>query len=216
MRKLFLDVSAAATAAGIVLFARLVTAVRGLWSGSEPVARQRVYFANHSSNGDFVLLWTVLPPRMRRATRPVAGADYWNSSALRRFIGRRVFRALLIERGAGEQGGIAAVQQMSAALDNGHSLIIFPEGTRNLTDTPLLPFRSGLYHLAQARPTVDLVPVWIAHLNRVLPKGEVVPVPLLCTVTFGESLHVKEGEGRDAFLERASSALLSLAEESSR
>lgn len=207
---------ASACAAGIVLFARLVTAVRGLWVGIEPVARQRIYYANHCSHGDFVLLWTVLPPRMRRATRPVAGADYWHASGLRRFIGQRVFRSLLIERGAGESGGRAAVEQMSAALDAGDSLILFPEGTRNVGDTPLLPFRSGLYHLVQAQPDVELVPVWIAHLNRVLPKGEFVPVPILCTVSFGSPVSIESDETRDSFLTRAQDALLALAEEEAR
>lgn len=200
-------------ASAIVLFARLVTAVRGLWIGVEPALRPRVYLANHCSHGDFVLLWTVLPPRLRRRTRPVAGADYWGGSALRRFIGTQVFRAVLIARGDGLDGGRQAVQQMCAALDAGDSLILFPEGTRNTGEATLLPFRSGLHHLAQARPHVDYVPVWIAHLNRVLPKGEIVPVPLLCTVSFGEPLSIERGEDKQAFLDRARAALLALATE---
>jgi len=221
------SLTASPCAAAIVLFARLVTAVRGLWVGVEPVARQRVYYANHCSHGDVVLLWTVLPPRSRRVTRPVAGADYWMATPLRRFIGRRVFRALLIERGSTSIGstpvgstsvpaGKAAVERMAAALDDGDSLILFPEGTRNTGDSPLLPFRSGLHHLAQARPGVEFVPVWIAHLNRVLPRGEMVPVPLLCTVSFGPALPIEAGESGPAFLDRAHAALLALAREEQR
>ena len=87
---------AAALAAGkaITLFARFVTAPRALWQGIEPTHAQRVYFANHSSNGDFVLIWTVLPKRLRARTRPVAAADYWLTSRLRSFIGREVFDAV--------------------------------------------------------------------------------------------------------------------------
>lgn len=73
-----------------------------------------------------------------------------------------------------------------------------------------MPFKSGLYHLAKARPGVDLVPVWIANLNRVMPKGEVIPVPLICTLTFGAPLHLSEDEAKDAFLARAAQALLAL------
>jgi 1-acyl-sn-glycerol-3-phosphate acyltransferase len=197
------------TGRAIVLFARFLTAVRAIWAGVEPVPVQRVYFANHASNGDFILIWAVLPPRMRAATRPVAGADYWLSSPLRRFIGRDVFDAVLIERRR-DLRTEDPVAQMAAALEAGQSLILFPEGTRNTTEAALLPFKAGLYHLARAQPGVDLVPVWIENLNRVMPKGEVVPVPLLCTVTFGAALRVAEGEDKGAFLGRAHAALLAL------
>ncbi|WP_245990203.1 lysophospholipid acyltransferase family protein [Tabrizicola piscis] len=186
-----------------------MTAPRAIWQGIEPVARQRVYFANHSSNGDFVLLWTVLPPPLRRQTRPVAALDYWLKSPLRAFIGRDVFNAVLIDRRP-EARTTDPVAQMVEALDQGSSLILFPEGQRNSSDAVLLPFKSGLYHLAKARPEVDLVPVWIANLNKVMPKGEIIPVPLICTLTFGAALHLSPEEAKDAFLARASSALLAL------
>ena len=186
-----------------------MTAPRAIWQGIEPIPVQRVYFANHSSNGDFVLLWTVLPAPLRRRTRPVAALDYWLASPLRAFIGREVFNAVLIDRRP-EARTEDPVAQMVAALDQGASLILFPEGKRNNSDEVLLPFKSGLYHLAKARPEVDLVPVWIANLNKVMPKGEVIPVPLICTLTFGAPLHLTEGEGKEAFLARAAQALRSL------
>jgi 1-acyl-sn-glycerol-3-phosphate acyltransferase len=100
---------------------------------------------------------------------------------------------------------------MAKALSGGSSLIFFPEGTRNQTDLPLQPFKSGLFHLATACPKVDLVPVWIANLNRVMPKGEFVPIPLICTVTFGAPTRLGSGESKEAFLARAQAALLELA-----
>jgi 1-acyl-sn-glycerol-3-phosphate acyltransferase len=197
------------TGRSIVLFARFITAVRAIWQGSEPAPVQRVYFANHASNGDFILLWAVLPPRLRAVTRPVAGADYWLTSPLRRFIGRDVFDAVLIDRRP-EMRTEDPVAQMAMALDAGASLILFPEGTRNTTEAALLPFKSGLFHLARMRPGVDLVPVWIENLNRVMPKGELVPVPILCTVTFGAPLRLADGEDKAVFLDRAFAALLAL------
>jgi 1-acyl-sn-glycerol-3-phosphate acyltransferase len=199
-------------AVAVTGFARLVTGVRGNWRDCAPDPRPRVYFANHNSHGDFVLIWTVLPSALRRRTRPVAGADYWTVSATRRFFGTRVFRAVLIDRNSDtrQEDPIAL---MAGALDAGSSLILFPEGTRNTTAARLLPFKTGLYHLVVARPQVELVPVWIENLNRVMPKGEFVPIPLLCTVTFGAPLNLREGEDKAAFLDRARSALLALAPE---
>lgn len=203
-------VAAALFAQGVVLFARLVTAVRGVWQGSGPSGIQRVYFANHASHGDFILIWTVLPARLRRRTRPVAGSDYWLKSRLRAFIGRDVFRAILIERDPARRVE-DPVEQMARALDERASLIVFPEGTRNTGDDLLLPFKTGLYHLARARPSVEMVPVWIANLNRVMPKGEFVPIPLICTVTFGAPVTVGETETKDEFLARTREVLLALA-----
>jgi 1-acyl-sn-glycerol-3-phosphate acyltransferase len=205
----FRTFAARATGQAISVFARFMTAPRAIWQGIEPVPHQRVYFANHSSNGDFVLLWTTLPAPLRRRTRPVAALDYWLKSPLRAFIGREVFHAVLIDRRP-EARTEDPVSQMIVALDDGSSLIIFPEGQRNSSEEPLLPFKSGLYHLAKARPGIDLVPVWIANLNRVMPKGEVIPVPLICTLTFGAPLHLDQDEPKDAFLARASQALLAL------
>ena len=200
---------ASITAAAIVLFARLVTAVRGIWDGVEPVPSKRVYFANHTSNGDFVLIWSVLPPPLRQQTRPVAASDYWLTSKLKAFIGREVFNAVLIDRNRDSREN-DPIAQMVAALDDGSSLILFPEGTRNTGTEALLPFKTGLFHLATQRPDVDLVPVWIENLNHVMPKGEVLPIPLVCTVRFGHPLRLGPDETKDVFLERSRDALLAL------
>jgi len=202
---------AALTAFAITSAARLLTGARALWLGSTAQATQRLYYANHSSHGDFVLLWASLPPELRKRTRPVAGADYWQKPGVRSFLINNVFNGVLVDRERKE--GANPLQAMLDALDGGDSLIIFPEGTRNLSEEPLLPFKSGLYHLAQERPDVELVPVWIANLNRVMPKGRALPLPLLCTLSFGAALERIEGESKDAFLERARNALLALAPE---
>ena len=196
----------------IILFARFITAVRAIWKGTEPEDRQRVYFANHTSNGDFILIWTVLPPRIRRRTRPVAGSDYWFKSNLRRFMGEEVVNAVLIDRRP-EERHTDPMETIIEALDTGVSLIIFPEGKRNTTEEKILPFKSGIYNISTARPEVDLVPVWIENLNSVMPKGKLIPIPLLCTVTFGAPIRAEPGEAREAFLARASDALVALAPE---
>ena len=192
----------------IRLFARAITAVRADWQGIEPIPRQRVYYSNHTSNGDMPMIWSVLPPALRRDVRPVAAADYWLKNKLRAFVGPEVFNCVLIDRRP--EVDDKPMDKILAALDEGSSLIIFPEGNRNMTDADLRPFKAGLYNMGLARPDVDLVPTWVANLNTIMPKGEIIPLPLICTVTFGASVHVQNGESKDDFLARAAKALSDL------
>lgn len=209
MREFLKRHAARLTEGAIVTFARLVCAPRiRLASTLEPGPR-RVFFANHRSNADTILIWAALPPELRKKVRPVAAADYWLKSSLRKFIGLDVFRVLPIERHAAERS-TDPVEQMAREVEDGWSLIIFPEGSRNQSDDPLLPFKTGIFHLGRARPEIEFVPVWIDNLNGVLPKGEVLPVPLICDVLFGAPLKLDEGEQKDSFLQRARAALLTL------
>ena len=168
----------------------------------------RVFFANHTSNLDFVALWAVLPPELRRKTRPVAARDYWQGGPVRRWLATQVFRAVLIERKQVTRAN-NPVEQMVPVLAGGECLILFPEGGR-FAGGELAPFKSGLFHLAQRCPEARLVPVYIENLNRVLPKGEALAVPLLCAVNFGEPMRLEADETRDAFLTRARAAVQTL------
>lgn len=198
-----------ATSATLAALARVVTGVRPIWAGTGPSDRQRIYFANHASHGDFILLSACLPPNERMRTRAVAGADYWGKSRLRRFIAEDMLSSVLVERNWVERT-VDPLALMIKVLDQGDSLIFFPEGTRNMSEEPLLRFRSGLYNLAIARPDVELVPCWIENMSRVLPKGEFLPVPLLCRVVFGAPIAPSRDEDRRVFLDRARDALLAL------
>lgn len=191
---------------------RLVTGARGIWQGCAPSIEQRIYFANHTSHGDFLLIWTAFPRELRHRTRPVAGSDYWCRGRLRRYIGEELFNAVLIDRAPRPIPGKRwdPLEPIRAALDSGASLVIFPEGTRNTTDAPLQPFKSGIHYLAAAYPHIPLVPTWIENVGRVMPKGEVLPVPLLCSVTFGAPVRLEANEHKGRFMTRLEHELLAL------
>ncbi len=186
---------------------RLLTGSQARWVGCPPKAEQRIYFANHQSHADLVLIWAALPQALRTLTRPIAARDYWTKTPFRQWITTEVFNAIYVarERTADQD----PLEPLIEALEHGDSIILFPEGTRGHAEDPQ-PFKAGLYNLAQRFPQVVLVPAWIANVQRVMPKGEVVPVPVLCSVTFGAPLKLEAGEDRRAFLDRARGAVMAL------
>lgn len=254
----------------LVTVCRLLTGIRSRWHSAPDAEKTRIYYANHSSHLDGLVIWASLPPQMRAQVHPVAAADYWLGSRLRRYLALRIFGAVLVERrpavaregkpeaahradiapavpeanadtdstslqpqsrginGAARQTegvplpeqsheasrsstGKDVLQPLKQALDSQHSLILFPEGTRG-DGEQLNSFKSGLYHLSKAYPQVELVPVWLDNLNRVLPKGSRLVVPVICSATFGVPLHgVEEGEEKQAFLARTKAALEAIA-----
>ncbi|MFM9922300.1 lysophospholipid acyltransferase family protein [Variovorax sp. H27-G14] len=278
---------------------RLLTGAQARWYGCPPKAEQRIYFANHQSHADLVMIWAALPEELRSITRPIAARDYWANTPFKRWITTEVFNAVYVERAAAAPAAapspvapapavpnvvvstppteriepsmepllprtpvppLMQLMQLTPvestpeaqgrldlpeppappplpepepepaqpeapavaeaplsdplaplieALRSGDSIIIFPEGTRGHTGEPQ-KFKSGLYALATMFPDVVLVPAWIDNVQRVMPKGEIVPVPILCSVTFGAPIRVEEGEERRTFLDRARAAVVTL------
>lgn len=186
---------------------------------------QAVYFANHSSHLDFVTVWAVLPGTLRRRVRPVAAADYWGGGWKGRATAA-LFRPVLVERGRGrgrgEDAGAGAgrtepagpavrglhgqLATLGAVLEEGDSLLLFPEGTRG-DGHEIARFQAGLARLARAFPEVPIIPVALANLGRILPKGGTVPVPLLGTAAFLPPLAIDGDESETEFLERARTVL---------
>lgn len=245
----------------LLALVRFLTGSQARWYGCPPKAEQRIYFANHQSHADLVMIWAALPHELRSITRPIAARDYWTQTPFRQWITTAVFNAVYVTRQAAPPaaGGTAAspapdtaaaapapadladlataggpdpapdrpqaepspealraavqpddpLAPLVQALASGDSIVIFPEGTRGHGDEPQ-PFKSGLYMLARMFPQVVLVPAWINNVQRVMPKGEVVPVPILCSVTFGAPIALAPGEERRPFLDRARRAVIAL------
>jgi 1-acyl-sn-glycerol-3-phosphate acyltransferase len=199
----------------IAAVARLITGVQVRWVDSEPNPRQAVYFANHSSHLDFVVLWSSLPAEVRAVTRPVAAQDYWNRG-LRRVLAVNVFRAVLVARQAAKSEAHdvsadprLAIEHMLEAMGDTDSLILFPEGTRG-TGEEVAAFKSGLYYLCRHRPGLRMIPAYLNNLNRILPKGEFLPVPFISRLTFGPAITLAADEDKRTFLARAREAVCRL------
>ncbi|RIK73009.1 MAG: 1-acyl-sn-glycerol-3-phosphate acyltransferase [Planctomycetota bacterium] len=193
----------------LALIARLLSGASVRWVDCQPDACQRVYFANHTSHLDAVVLWSSLPLHVRALTRPVAAKDYWERGRVRQYMAK-LFNAILIDRREIKIHQ-SPVDLMLREIGDKYSLIVFPEGGRS-SGEEIGEFKSGLYYLCKKRPDLELIPVHIENLNRILPRGEFLPVPLLSCITFGAPMWLEAGEPKQAFLERARDAVRKLKE----
>jgi len=198
------------TGAILAAIARVLSGASIRWIDSQPDPCQRIYFANHTSHLDALVVWSSLPPSIRSITRPVAAKDYWNAGAVRRYLATQVFRALLIDR-TDIKVHKSPVDVMIREIGNRDSLIVFPEGGRS-PGPEIGEFKSGLYYLCKRRPDLELIPVHIDNMNRILPRGEFLPVPLLTCISFGPPMWLEAGEAKVDFLRRAREAVRQLKE----
>ncbi len=191
----------------IILLARFFSGYTVRWIDCQPETCQRVYFANHTSHLAAVGVRSARPRESRAVPRPVAAKDYWGRTRFRRFLARS-FNALLIDRHEIKVHQ-SPVDLMIREMGDIHSLIVFPEGSR-AEDGEMGEFKSGIYYLAKKRPDLELVPVYMENLNRILPRGEYMPVPLLSSISIGHPIWLEAGEPKSDFLHRAREAVRAL------
>jgi 1-acyl-sn-glycerol-3-phosphate acyltransferase len=194
----------------LALAAQLLSGASARWIDSQPDTCQRVYFANHTSHLDAVVLWSALPSNVRVLTRPVAAKDYWIKGRIRRYLATQVFNALLIDR-TEIKVHQSPVDVMIREIGQRYSLIVFPEGGRG-DGQEIGEFKSGLFYLSKKRPDLELIPVYLDNMNRILPRGRFLPVPLLSCISFGPPMWLEPGESKDVFLRRARDAVRRLKE----
>jgi 1-acyl-sn-glycerol-3-phosphate acyltransferase len=204
-RSMRFEIDANITGTVLALIARFLSGASVRWIDCQPDSCQRVYFANHTSHLDTIVLWSALPAAVRAVTRPVAAKDYWTAGRVRRYLATRVFKALLIDR-TEIKVHQSPVDMMLKEIGDRYSLIVFPEGGRSM-GTEIGEFKSGLYYLCKKRPDLELIPVHIDNMNRILPRGEILPVPLLSCITFGSPMWLERGEPKADFLRRAREAV---------
>ncbi len=193
---------------GMVLLAKFLSGASVRWVDCQPEPCQRVYFANHTSHLDSIVIWSVLPENVREKTRMVAALDYWKGGPIRRFLSNKVFHAILIDR---KHVSIKnnPVNQLIREMEGDHSIIIFPEGGRG-DGEKIKDFKSGIYYLAKKKPEIELIPIYLDNMNRILPRGMILPVPMLSRVVFGPPIWIEQGEMKEDFLRRCREAVLKL------
>ncbi|WP_244818141.1 1-acyl-sn-glycerol-3-phosphate acyltransferase [Caballeronia sp. Lep1P3] len=192
----------------LLALVRFVAGAYPVWQGEAPPPTQRLYFSNHASHLDTLAILAALPRQLRDTVRPVAARDYWDSGPIRRHIARNLLNVVMIDRRREtESDPLDAVRD---ALAQGHSIIIYPEGTRG-PDAHPHAFKSGLFHLASEFAQVELMPVYLENLQRIMPKGALWPIPLICKVHFGVSQSRRENEDKASFLARMRDAVIALA-----
>lgn len=170
------------------------------------IDRPLVIVANHSSHLDAPSLLYALPIRLRRRTLVAAAQDYFfmRGRSLAAFVSL-VIGAIPFDRTHGSPKGIA---RSSRALEQGWSILIFPEGTRS-PDGQIRPFKRGAARICLAC-RVRALPVYLEGATRVLPKGVRFPRRSRITIRFGMPLRPDPNEDEASLTGRLEEAVRSL------
>ncbi|MFH1765698.1 MAG: 1-acyl-sn-glycerol-3-phosphate acyltransferase [Gemmatimonadota bacterium] len=142
---------------------------------------QFILVANHNSHLDTPFLFHILPLRLIPRTHPVGALDYFGKTKILFRVAEFLFQPVWIVRGA---KGAGSLEGMRERLRAGHSVIIFPEGTRGIPGE-LARFRGGVGLLAAEFREVPIVPVFLSGVERALPRSSSLPLPTWTRITVG-------------------------------
>ncbi len=196
-----------------LLFALLIRPIIVLFIGVRKVGDLRlpegqfIIVSNHASHVDTLVLLSLLPLRRLKEVRPVAAADYWTRNRLVYALVSFLFNILPIPRRPSLRNNPLKI--MERALEEGYSLVIYPEGTRSYGES-VGPFKGGVAHLIKRRPDIAVIPVFISNTWKVLPKGHFLPLPLFVEVAVGEPMRFSGKESREEILNRLREAVAGL------
>jgi 1-acyl-sn-glycerol-3-phosphate acyltransferase len=167
-----------------------------------------VFAANHHSHLDTPVLLTSIPEPWRHRIFVGAGADYFFRTRFTAAASALAVSAIPIERTKVTR---RSANQAAALIDDGWSMLIFPEGGRS-PDGWGQPFRGGAAYLAD-RCGVPVVPVHLEGTGAILRKGAKRLTPAHVRVTYGDPLRPQVGESVARFAERIERAVAALADE---
>ena len=148
-----------------------------------------ILVANHNSHIDTLVLMCLFTTARLLKVNPVAAEDYFFNTRFRSFLFKTLLGAIAIKRHRTGFSKEDIFAEINRSLENGHILIIYPEGTRSM-NSEIQEFKTGVAHLARSHPGVPVVPVFINGPDRIMPKYDSLPVPFICDVYVGEPMRI--------------------------
>lgn len=157
--------------------------------------KQFIIVANHNSHMDTMALMASLPSSIVHKVKPVAAVDYFGKTKFKKWFSNYFINTLLISR----QGG-NPIHTMKKALEDGYSLIIFPEGSRGEPDS-IQPFKPGVALLLSLCPEVKYVPAYMYGMGKIMPKGDGLIIPFNSKLIYGKPTLIQSNKTKEILVQ---------------
>ena len=144
--------------------------------------------ANHNSHLDAMVLMSLFKLADLPKVKVAAAKDYFCRTPFMTWFSINVIGIIPIDRGGETENPIQPVMD---ALDQDFTVIIFPEGSRGDPEKQA-PLKYGITKVLEAKPEIQITPVYMYGLGKALPRGEALLVPFVCEINIGEPLKWEE------------------------
>jgi 1-acyl-sn-glycerol-3-phosphate acyltransferase len=151
---------------------------------------QFIIVANHNSHLDTMTILASLPSKILFKVRPVAAADHFGETKLKEKLTNYFVNTLLIQRKRDKENPLNdPINKMIKAIDDGYSLIIFPEGTRGEAEIQQ-PLKPGIAYVLKARPNIKYVPAFMKGMGSAMPKNDNLIIPFSSSLSYGQPKNI--------------------------
>ena len=151
---------------------------------------QFIIVANHNSHLDTMTILASLPSKIIHKVKPVAAADHFGRTKLKEKLTNFFVNTLLIQRKRDKENpDNDPINKMIDALDNGYSLLIFPEGTRGEPEISQ-PLKPGIAIVLANRPKVKYVPAYMKGMGKAMPKNDNLILPYNSVLIYGKPSNI--------------------------
>lgn len=152
-------------------------------------SKQFIIVANHNSHMDTVSILSALPSVHLAKVHPVAAGDYFGKNNVTKFLTEFFINSLLISRNK-EAGKQNPLEVMEKTLQDGYSILIFPEGSRGEAEV-MTDFKHGTSILLKKNPSIPFIPIFLKGMGKALPKGDPFLLPTECQVIIGKPVFIE-------------------------